>query len=351
MSPSAIVPPRVDPSPIFELFRGNHATELLTAAVAHFDLFDRVAQGPIAFEPLRQHLGLEGRPAVVLITALRAFGLLADDGEGRLELTEAAREHLVPGGAFDVSGYIGLAAESPGVVEMVERLRTNRPAGEGPEESGAAFIYREGIDSAMEREASARHLTLALAGRAKNVAPVLAERLPLPDARRLLDVGGGTGIYSIAWLQRHPELRAIVWDRPEVLKVASELAAGYGVADRLEVLAGDMFHDTLPEGVDVVLLSNVLHDWDVPECRAIVARIAAALPPGGRLLIHDVFLNDALDGPLPIALYSAALFRLTEGRAYSAGEYRGWLDEAGLVPGEVVPTLVHCGVLTGTKPA
>ncbi|MHC5539762.1 methyltransferase, partial [Singulisphaera rosea] len=72
MSPSAIVPPRIDPSPIFELFRGNHATELLTAAVAHFDLFGRVARGPIAFEELRQHLGLEERPASVLITALRA---------------------------------------------------------------------------------------------------------------------------------------------------------------------------------------------------------------------------------------------------------------------------------------
>ncbi len=82
-----------------------------------------------------------------------------------------------------------------------------------------------------------------------------------------------------------------------------------------------------------MLLSNVLHDWDVPECRALIARLAAALPAGGRLLIHDVFLNDALDGPLPIALYSAALFTLTEGRAYSAGEYRAWLAEAGLEAG------------------
>jgi hypothetical protein len=82
----------------------------------------------------------------------------------------------------------------------------------------------------------------------------------------------------------------------------------------------------------------------------LVQRAAAVLPPGGRLLIHDVFLDDDLGGPLPVALYSAALFSLTEGRAYSAAEYRGWLREAGLIPGEVVPTLVHCGVLAGTKP-
>src|SRR6202011_1432538 len=121
-----------------------------------------------------------------------------------------------------VSGYVGLAAESPGVLAMVERLKTNRPAGAEPEGAGAAFIYREGIESAMESEASARHLTLALAGRARNVAPVLAEQYPLADSTCLLDVGRRSGLSSSAWLQRHPRLRAIICDRPEVLKVAQE---------------------------------------------------------------------------------------------------------------------------------
>jgi SAM-dependent methyltransferase len=344
-----MVSPILDPTPIFEVFRGNHGTELLTAAVAHFRVFEHLAHGPMSFDQLRLELGLADRPAVVLITALRSFGLLADDEEGRVGLTELARDHLTPGAFFDVSGYVGLAADSPGVVEMVERLRTNRPAGAGADESGAAFIFKEGIESAMEFEESARSLTLALAGRARNVAPALAERCPLDDARVLLDVGGGTGIYSIAWLLRHPDLHAIVWDRPEVLKVALEMAGSFGVADRLEARPGDMFKDDVPEGSDAILLSNVLHDWDVPDCKTLVSRCASALRPGGRLLIHDVFLNDALDGPLPIALYSASLFRLTEGRAYSAKEYRGWLEDAGLVPGEVVPTLIHCGVLAGVQ--
>jgi predicted O-methyltransferase YrrM len=280
---------------------------------------------------------------------LRACGLLIVDAQDRLDLSPLAREHLTPGGKFEISDYVGLAAESPGVLEMVERLRTNRPAGASADQAGAAFIFREGLESAMEQEASARHLTLALAGRAKNVAPVLSEKYPLHGAKRLLDIGGGTGIYSIAWLQRHPDLQAIVFDRPEVLKVAAEMAQAYGVADRLECQPGDMFSDPLPRDVDVVLLSNVLHDWDVPQCQTLVTRAAGALSSGGRLLIHDVFLNDALDGPLAIAYYSAALFRLTEGRAYSATEYRTWLTTAGLTPGEVVPTLMHCGVLPGVK--
>jgi hypothetical protein len=350
MSAQPLSSPSTDPTPIFELFRGSYATELLTAAVSHFNVFGLLADRPRTEHELRVTLKLEERPAVVMFTALRAMGLLCRDGRGTLDLSPMAREHLVPGGPFDVGGYIGLAARSPGVREMVNRLRSNHPATSGPAtEEGVAFVYRDGIDSAMEREDSARELTFSLAGRARNVAPVLAERFPLPGCRRLLDVGGGSGLYSIAYLQRHPELTAIIWDRPEVLKVAHELAESHGVADRLECHSGDMFTDPVPHGADAVLLSNILHDWDVPECRTLLGRLAEALSPGRRLLIHDVFLNDDMDGPLAVALYSASLFSLTEGRAYSDAEYRSWLEAAGFDPGPIVPTLVHCGVLPATR--
>jgi len=341
---SALTPPAVDPTPIFEYFRGNYGTELLTAAVAHFGVFGRLSQQPMTPAELGKALDLADRPTSVLVTGLRAFGLLTMTN-GKLHVTDLAREHLLPGGPFDVGEYVGLAANSPGGLAMVECLRTNCPAEHA---AGVAFIYREGVASAMENEAAARHFTLALAGRAKNVAPVLAKVYSLSAAKHLVDVGGGTGIYSIAFLQKNPGLRATVLDRPEVLKVTREMAQAYGVADRLSAQPCDMFRDPLPTG-DVVLLSNILHDWDVPECRALIKRCAAALVPDGQLLIHDVFLNDELDGPLPMALYSAALFTLTEGRLYSAAEYRGWLSEAGLTCGSVAPTLVHCGILAGRK--
>ncbi|HVS34146.1 MAG TPA: methyltransferase [Gemmataceae bacterium] len=348
MNRTLLTPPRLDPTPIFELHRSNYAAELLTAAVSHFRIFDRFVRGPKTAGELRADLGLEERPAVVLLTALRAFGLLKEDGLGRLDLSELARDHLTSGGPFDVSDYIRLGADNRDVSVLVERLRSNRPAGTASQNSSAAYTYQAGVSSPMDQSDTAERLTLALAGRARNVAPALAERVPMGTAKTLLDVGGGTGLYSIAFLQKNPGLRAIVWDRPEVLNVTAKLATEHGVADRLECLAGDMFTDRVPPA-DVVLLSNVLHDWNVPECRRLISRCAAALPRGGRLLIHDVFLNDALDGPLPIALYSAALFCVTEGRAYSAAEYRSWQKEAGLTPGPVRPTLIHCGVLPAVK--
>lgn len=340
--------PETDPTPIFEIFRGSYGTELLTAAVTHFHLFDRLAVRSLPFEQLAEELQLAERSAQVLMTALRAFGLLKRDSQGRFELTELARQHLVSGAPFDVTGYIGLAAKSPGVQLMIERLESNKPSGTKPAEPGAAFIFREGIDSAMEKEASARALTLSLAGRAAVVAPILAERIQMRDASVLLDVGCGSGLYSIALLHRNPRLRAVLFDRPEVLKVAREFVCREGVLERVEFVNGDIFASALPPS-DITLLSNVLHDWDVPQCEQIIDRCARALRTAGRLLIHDVFLSDELDGPLPVALYSAALFSVTEGRAYSVAEYRGWLTKAGLTPLSVAPTLVHCGVLESVK--
>lgn len=343
-----LIAPDLDPTPLFEHFRGSYGSDLLTAAIAHFNVFEALSQTPLDLDGLQSRLELARRPAIVLTTALRAMQLLSRDIDGRFGVTDLAREHLLPESPFFVGDYVGLAANSPSVLEMTQRLRSNRPAHAEKTDSGAAFIFRDGIDSAMEQEASARRLTLALAGRAKNVAPALASRMSFAGDT-LLDLGGGTGIYSIACLRQHPHLRAIVFDRPEVLKVASEFAHQFGVADRLECHPGDMFRDPLP-AAQTILLSNILHDWDEPQCQQLVERCGRALPAGGQLTIHDVFLHDDLSGPLPLALYSAALFTLTEGRAYAGAEYRRWLKAAGFTSNRpIVPTLIHCGLLTAVK--
>jgi predicted O-methyltransferase YrrM len=345
---NALEVPSQDPTAIFELFRGFYNSELLIAGVAHFDVFDKLQGQSMSFKELGESIGLERRPLIVLTTALRSFGLLDKDSKGRFCLTELSKSHLNKDAYFDVSSYIGLAADSPGVVDMVECLRTNTPLGLGDDEGGAAFIYKDNMESAMENEASARFLTLALAGRAKNVAPVLAQKLDLQNIDTILDVGAGTGIYSIALLQKFPHLKAVIFDRPEVLKIAAEFAADYGVAERLELVAGDMFKDEYPQ-CDAVLFSNILHDWDDPENQILVNRGAASLKPEGKFFIHDVFLNDELDGPQHIAAYSAALFQLTEGRAYSKAEYKKYIEIAGLNFEKVEDTLIHCGVLSAIK--
>src|SRR5262245_14008504 len=120
--------PALDPTSLFEHFRGAYATELLTAAVAHFRVFEVLAENSLATDAFQAKLNLARRPFVVLTTALRAMNVLQLNGD-RWELTTLSRNHLLPGGPHFVGDYIGLAAQSPGALEMVERLRTNRPAG------------------------------------------------------------------------------------------------------------------------------------------------------------------------------------------------------------------------------
>ena len=338
--------PQLDPTPVFELFRGAYSSELLVAASSHFKIFDLLLN-PLSFEELKEKLSLQDRPLNVLLTALRSMDLV-DLNESLYSNNAMALEHLASTGLFDVSGYLSLAAQSAGVLQLVNCLETNKPIG-SDDKGGAAFIFNDNIESsAMNSEESARFLTLALMGRAKNVAPYLAEVVDLSNTGRLLDVGGGTGIYSIGFLRQYENLQATVLDHPNVLKLASEFAEEYEVTDRLTCTPFDMFASEFPKG-DVVLLSNILHDWDIPENIKILKRCSSALESGDKLLIHDVFLNDELDGPLETALYSASLFTLTEGRAYSIKEYTEMLEAAGFKVVGYEDTLVHCGVLIAEK--
>ncbi len=347
--PQLTVPPS-DPAGIFELFNANYGNKILVAAASHLNIFLHLRGGLLAEAELRQRLGVSERAMVVLTTALRAFGLIEKNGDGRYGLSEQGRTFLSPGGPFDVSDYLDLAAEARGVNLLVDQLRSSRPEGDTPDGHGAAYIKRDGVKSAMDDPVKARWLTERLAGRAANTAALLVEKAPIDGARSLLDLGGGTGIFCAAYLQKYPDLRARSSSSPPSPGLPWSMPRNTAWATGSCARIGDMFSDPFPEEVDVILLSNILHDWDVPTCRKLLERCARALKPGGRLIIHDVLLNDEMDGPLHIAIYSVVLFSITEGRAYSAAEYRNWLSDAGLVPQEVVPTLVHCSALTAIKP-
>jgi hypothetical protein len=114
-----------------------------------------------------------------------------------------------------------------------------------------------------------------------------------------------------------------------------------------------MFSDAFPVQAEMILVSNILHDWDLPEIRHLLRHWHTQALSGTKLLLHDVFLNDSLDGPLPIALYSADLFFLTEGRAYCRAEYLEFFRETGWLVEDsqkLRSTLAHCGVIEATRP-
>jgi SAM-dependent methyltransferase len=131
--------------------------------------------------------------------------------------------------------------------------------------------------------------------------------------------------------------------------IARKLVNERGHADRVSVAAGDMFADPLPGGCDVHLFSNVLHDWDEPVVRQLLAKSHAALPPGGLLLVHDAHINREKTGPYPVAAYSALLMNITEGKCYSISEMETYLSELGFGEFQFFETAADRSVMTARK--
>lgn len=176
--------------------------------------------------------------------------------------------------------------------------------------------------------AFAQRIAAAMDARGVLLAPALALALTDIPGQRLLDIGGGSGIYATALVDARPDLRAAVLERVPVDAAARTLVAERGYADRVEVVTGDMFGE-LPPGHDLHLLSHTLHDWDEDRVRRILHSSFAALPSGGWIVDHDAHVNATKTGPLAVARYSVLLAHATVGKCWSVGELATFLEDAG----------------------
>jgi SAM-dependent methyltransferase len=176
-----------------------------------------------------------------------------------------------------------------------------------------------------------RRFTWAMHHRTLETAPKIAAQINLRGVRTLLDLGGGPGTYSMAFLSKNPPLRATVCDRPAALDVAKEIASTHKTGPRLSYLPLDLLTEAIPGTYDVIWYSNVLHIYSPQENQSVFRRALASLNPGGRLLIHDAFLHDR-EGLFPeeASLFAVSMLLFTEkGNTYSASETRAWLRNAG----------------------
>jgi len=334
-----------DPTAIYRYRDGIYAADLLTAAIVHFDFFTRLAARPATFDETCDAFDFAARPADVLLTLATALGLVQAI-DGRFHVTPTAREHLVADSPFFLGPYYASLGDRPVVLDFVRVMRSDRPAHWGAAEDGHDW------HRAMEDDDFARAFTDAMDCRGLLLAQALVPHLPLDDRRKLLDVGGGSGIYSCVLAAHHPHLQAVVFDQAPVDRIAERLIARRGCSDQVSVRAGSFFDRAAwPTDCDVHLFSNVLHDWGADEVRQLLALSYEHLPPGGLLVIHEAFINAEKTGPLPVAEYSAILMHSTRGKCYSTGEYGGWLAELGFEAVLYHDTAVDRGVMTARKAA
>lgn len=322
--------PQSDPAVLLRFRDRQYAADLMGAAVLRFDLFSLLDQrGGLTIDELCGHFQWQRRPADVLLTLCRASGVIETAEDGKHILTSTGREHLVRSSPWFLGPYYKPIADSPILDDYVSILRTGKPANWQAKSDGADW------HESMKDPTFASDFTALMNCRGITFGQHLAASLAdsMRDRKHLLDVGGGSGIYCTTMVAAHPHLTATVLEQSPVDEIAKQEIERHGMSDHVTVQSGDMFtgdwEEQVNQPIDAILFSNLLHDWDVTEAKDLVRRAAETLSPGGLLIIHGAIINEAKDGPLPVAEYSALLMNITQGKCYSVGEYNEMLTQHG----------------------
>ena len=289
--PTATVQPAADRQALSTVAYGFIASKALLAAL-EIDLFTHLADGGRRVEELAECTGIAENRMRTLLHALAAVGLVVPEHRAYIN-APASQRYLVRGNGEGLGEYYRLQ-----VGRQIYPALVHLDAGVAG--TGGAFDTLAGL---MADADEARTFTDAQHAGSLAAARVLAARLDLRGARSLLDVGGGSGAFSIALCEANPRLRATVLDLPAVLAVADGTCAAAGHTDRISLLPGDATATEWPGGQDVVLLSYLLSALDEEQIDVVLAKATASLEPGGLLVVHDFALDDDGDGPRFAALW------------------------------------------------
>jgi len=322
------MPPEID-----AIVRGFMESRALLTAI-ELDAFGAIADGATAGKAAAR-MGTDTRATEALLNVMVAMGLATKRYDVFHATPETARF---------------LASQSPESLRtammhavnmwnrwhtLTDAMRAGRSVWDGkrtPEQT-EAFI------AAMDRGGDER-------------AQGVAAALDLAHRTRVLDVGGGSGAYSIAFARANPKLRCVVFDLEPVTKIAQRHIATARLGDRVTTQVGDFHTDAFEsEAFDVVLISQILHMLSPDDCVDLLKKCHDALMPGGEVVIQDFILSDDKTAPRRGALFALNMLVATRGgNAYSGAEYRDWLARAGFGESRVIelPDL-PTGLVTGVK--
>jgi 2-polyprenyl-3-methyl-5-hydroxy-6-metoxy-1,4-benzoquinol methylase len=326
MSEDVMSGDRPTPDRILGLINGYWATGILGVAASHA-LFTRLETGTDTAEKLAVDAGISRRGAQALLDGLVGLGLV-EVHEGRYRNTPEAAAFLVEGRPDCLGDFAQL------------KLSHVNSLGALPEVVASGAPVRATVEVADNPHWET--LVTALAAQSVPVARLAAETLRLADAGEIsiLDIGGGSGVFSAVWLGLNPTARATQLDWAPINAIARRLVAERGVADRFTCVDGDLHTtDYGTAAHDLVVYSNIAHQEGEAQNTEILTRIRAALKPGGTLVISDYVVDDDRSGP-PFALVFAAemLLKSKDGRTWRQADYQAWLGAAGFQDVTFVPT-------------
>lgn len=333
----------ITPGAIMELGWGFWGSKALLSAV-ELGVFTELAAGALSLEALTARLGLHPRSARDFFDALVALGVLARENglyantpETALYLDRAKPTYV--GGILEMAN-LRLYRFWDG---LTEGLRTGQPQNEA--KHGGQDLFATIYADPVVLESFLRGMT----GVSLPAAQAMAALFPWSEAQSFVDVGCAQGGATAAIAMAHPHLSAVGFDLPVVQPVFDAYIQGKGLAGRVRFQPGDFFEGPMPS-TDVIIMGHILHDWDLEQKRALLAKAPAALPAGGRLIVYDAIIDDdRRQNAFGLLMSLNMLIETRGGFDYTGADCIGWMKDAGFTDARVQPLAGPDSMVIGTK--
>ena len=304
---AGVLPDRLD-----QMIRGYMPSRCLLTAL-ELDIFTAVGEGGNA-EQIGKKIRANARAAGMLLNALVALGLLAKSGDDYKNTPESARFFVQGSKDNHRNGLLHTANIWHRWSTLTDAVRSGTRV---PSSRDDTPEWTRNFIAGMQRNA-------------KDRAPLVVKALSTTGVRRILDLGGGSGVYSIAFAKACPDVHCEILDIPEVVPLTADYVSQAGVSAQVSLRTGDMLQDDFGSGYDIIMLNAICHMFSEQQNRDIFRRAHQALAPNGRLVVQDFILNSEKTGPQQAALFSLNMLVNTDaGASYSELEYTHWMKAAG----------------------
>ena len=293
---------------VIGLARGYHEPRILLTA-SELGLFSILGAGSMTAEEIATPRGWDIRGLSILLDALTVMGFL-EKRLGRYFVPRVNRNLLSPEDTRLVPAIIRHSASGWDLWSTL----TSRIVGTG--------IQSKSVDAAS--------FIATMHAMSQPLAPGIAALVRPETARRFLDVGGGSGAYTIAFLERDRAMAATILERPEILEITKSYLVRAGYADQVQLVACNFVTDEWPPNQDLILLSAVIHTQSLTNCDAMYERAYRSLVKGGRIVLRDHVMSEDRLFPRAGTMFAVHMLVCTqEGGTYTYSEIRHGLQSAG----------------------
>ncbi len=325
----------VSPSKITEsVYAFREARVLLTAY--ELDLFTIIGNGDKSSGEIARYAGTDSRATDRLLNALCASGYVRKKGD-MFRNTPLAARYLVKGEPDYLGGLMHQVSLWNTWSTLTDAVRV-----------GSSVLSRGSVN---EREDDwLESFIAAMHTRARHQAPAIVGLIDLKGVRRVLDVGGGSGVFSMSFVRASENISAVVFDLPNVTELTRKYIESENLGGRISVAQGDYTTDSLGSGFDLVFMSAVIHSNSPETNRRLFVKAHDALSPGGRLVVVDFIMDDDRISPAAGAYFSLNMLVATaEGDTFTGAEIVGWMNDAGFAEVHRTGTNFATDIIVGRK--